>query len=492
MASGAVNKQYTANDLEAFMKIAANWQSTNHNLLEGVDLKTEMTQYMNSPSMNMYKKRERTQNWNHQEKKYLLDLCRKDMRIIENKRLDAGLTAVKNKAWKIIHQKFSNQFGTDRTCNRLKEQWRRMKACTRNEILDYNNRLARFGAEVADRKKPSPFTFEVWDFMQEAKKACKSEALDGIDYSKIPLALEEDFEYRDDYKFNADEHDMDDSRTPPQELCDVDIKEEETNETFNETYNNHSSDIHANGERLSVSPNHSRNGLHEPESPAAATLDTSSAFLPPTGGDMSGFQPSFNMNNISATLEALNALRSGQFPSAAAAAAAAIQQHQAQAVALQQQQHQHSNNNNNNNNNNEDDDELLKPMAKRQRTSSSSLASEEQQTTLPLPLPLPLTTAVPQSADSQALERSSSSNGGGVIVVGGSSNSSAAAGAASSTGNSFELRLFMEMQSKEHMMRMKILEVQLQAAKHSRDLVEINKTLALQKLQELASKRLPS
>lgn len=82
-------------------------------------------------------------------------------------------------------------------------------ACTRNEILDYNNRLARFGAEVADRKKPSPFTFEVWDFMQEAKKACKSEALDGIDYSKIPLALEEDFEYRDDYKFNADEHDMD-------------------------------------------------------------------------------------------------------------------------------------------------------------------------------------------------------------------------------------------------------------------------------------------
>lgn len=96
-----------------------------------------MTQYMNSPSMNMYKKRERTQNWNHQEKKYLLDLCRKDMRIIENKRLDAGLTAVKNKAWKIIHQKFSNQFGTDRTCNRLKEQWRRMKGEQPKRNPDY-------------------------------------------------------------------------------------------------------------------------------------------------------------------------------------------------------------------------------------------------------------------------------------------------------------------------------------------------------------------
>ncbi|XP_026840604.1 uncharacterized protein LOC6592424 isoform X2 [Drosophila persimilis] len=488
-----VNKQYTANDLEAFMKIAANWQNSNHSLLEGVDLKTEMTQYMNNPSMNMYKKRERTQNWNHQEKKYLLDLCRKDMRIIENKRLDAGLTAVKNKAWKIIHQKFSNQFGTDRTCNRLKEQWRRMKACTRNEILDYNNRLARFGAEVADRKKPSPFTFEVWDFMQEAKKACKSEALDGIDYSKIPLALEEGFEYREDYKFNGDEHEMDDSRTPPQEMCDVDIKEEEHNETFDEKYNSHhlnQSDILGGGERLSVSPNHSRNGIHEAESPAtvstAVALDASTGggggFLP-GGPDMSGFQANFNMNNISATLEALNALRTGQFPSAAAAAAAAIQQHQAQAQAQAQVvalQHQHKSTNNNNNN--EDDDDLLKPLPKRRRTNSGSMLGIEDQ-------PQSLTTSMPPSTDCQALERSgsSSSNGHGVGVGVG-----VGVATGSSSSNNFELRLFMEMQSKEHMMRMKILEVQLQSAKHSRDLIEINKTLALQKLQELASKRLPS
>uniref|UniRef100_A0A0K8UMS0 Regulatory protein zeste n=1 Tax=Bactrocera latifrons TaxID=174628 RepID=A0A0K8UMS0_BACLA len=347
-----VNKQYTATDLEAFMKLAVNWQNSNHNLLEGVDIKGEMQQYMNSPAMNMYKKRERTQNWNHQEKKFLLDLCRKDMRIIENKRLDAGLTAVKNKAWKIIHQKFSSQFGTDRTCNRLKEQWRRMKACTRNEILDYNNRLARFGAEVADRKKPSPFTFEVWEFMQEAKKACKSEALDGIDYSKIPLALEEDYEYREDEQNGEDDHDMDDSRTPPQELCDVDIKEE-TNETFNDT-NTHN-DSMALGERLSSSsPNLSRLGAHHDlervslHSPAGNMATASelanTSYLSQNGasggaavggsaGDMGAFQPAFNMSNISATLEALNALRTGQFPSAAAAAAAA-------AVAVQQQQPQ--------------------------------------------------------------------------------------------------------------------------------------------------------
>ena len=70
-------------------------------------------------------------------------------------------------------------------------------ACTRNEILDYNNRVGRYGQEAADRKKPSPFTFEIWDFMQEAKKQCKSEALDGVDYSKVPLALEEDFEFNE-------------------------------------------------------------------------------------------------------------------------------------------------------------------------------------------------------------------------------------------------------------------------------------------------------
>lgn len=270
----------------------------------------------------------------------------------------------------------------------------------------------------------------------------------------------------------------------------MDIKEEETNETFNETFNNHSIDMHANGERLSVSPNHSRNGLHEPESPAVTGLDASSvsgAFMTPNGADMSGFQPSFNMNNISATLEALNALRSGQFPNAAAAAAAAIQQHQAQAqaqaAAMRDQQQQQQQQHNNNNNNNEDDDELHKPLAKRQRTSSGSLANEEQQT------PLPLATNVSQApVDTQ----SASSAAGIAAVAAAVVNGSNASAGSNANANSFELRMFMEMQSKEHMLRMKILEVQLQAAKHSRDLVEINKTLALQKLQEMANKRLPS
>ncbi|XP_005179100.1 uncharacterized protein LOC101891515 isoform X2 [Musca domestica] len=484
-----VNKQYSATDLEAFVKLAAaNWQNTNHSLLEGVDIKGEMQQYLNSPTMNMYKKRERTQNWNHQEKKFLLDLCRKDMRIIENKRLDAGLTAVKNKAWKIIHQKFSNQFGTDRTCNRLKEQWRRMKACTRNEILDYNNRLARFGPEVADRKKPSPFTFEVWEFMQEAKKACKSEALDGIDYSKIPLALEEDFEYREDAEQNPEDHDMDDSRTPPQDLCDIDIKDE----TLNESY----SHMMANGERLSAtSPQQQQHqqqnsqiqhdmdhssGRHSPTNLSTNGGDhgvpNPAAFMAQGGSDLSGFQPGFNMNNISATLEALNALRTGQFPSAAAAAAAALQTnfaaaaHQQHQQAQQQAQHQAAQNQQ------DRDMDNQSPPAKRPCTSGISNSGNNG--------------SGGSVAGDLDLSDTQQNTSGSCLNLATTSTGSLSSSSKLHGDSSPELRAFMDMQCKEHMMRMRILEVQLQAAKYSRDLVEINKTLALQKLQEYASKRL--
>lgn len=75
--------------------------------------------------------------------------------------------------------------------------------------MDYNNRMTRFGQEVADRKKPSSFTFEIWEFMQESKKACKSETLDGVDYSKMPLALEEDFEYKNENENDNDENEVD-------------------------------------------------------------------------------------------------------------------------------------------------------------------------------------------------------------------------------------------------------------------------------------------
>lgn len=70
--------------------------------------------------------------------------------------------------------------------------------------MDYNTRLERYGQEIADRKRPSSFTFEIWEFMQDAKRVCKNEALDGVDYSKVPLALEQGFEMNETTMSNGD------------------------------------------------------------------------------------------------------------------------------------------------------------------------------------------------------------------------------------------------------------------------------------------------
>lgn len=43
-------------------------------------------------------------------------------------------------------------------------------------------------------------------------------------------------------------------------------------------------------------------------------------------------------------------------------------------------------------------------------------------------------------------------------------------------------RIFLEMQNKEHLMRMEILQVQLQTAKYNRDAAEINKMIAMRNL----------
>lgn len=56
--------------------------------------------------------------------------------------------------------------------------------------MDYHHRLSKYGQEIADKKMPNPFTFEIWEFMQEAKKACRSEAMEGVDYSKVQLMLD--------------------------------------------------------------------------------------------------------------------------------------------------------------------------------------------------------------------------------------------------------------------------------------------------------------
>jgi ATPase inhibitor, mitochondrial len=75
-------------------------------------------------------------------------------------------------------------------------------------MLDYQHRISRYGQEAADKKKPSQFSFEIWDFMQEAKKACKNELMDDVDYSKVKLALEENLPEGASLSYDEDDNSM--------------------------------------------------------------------------------------------------------------------------------------------------------------------------------------------------------------------------------------------------------------------------------------------
>lgn len=140
----------------------------------------------------MPKKRERTQNWAVDEKRALLDLVRTSAAIVENKRLDSDLTVLKNKVWRHIHRQFSQQYGEERSCTRLKEQWRRMKANARADIASYQQRLQRCGPTIANRRRPAQLQIDIFDFTVEAKKLCASEVGEQLDYRRMLEALPAD------------------------------------------------------------------------------------------------------------------------------------------------------------------------------------------------------------------------------------------------------------------------------------------------------------
>lgn len=64
-------------------------------------------------------------------------------------------------------------------------------------------------------------------------------------------------------------------------------------------------------------------------------------------------------------------------------------------------------------------------------------------------------------------------------------NSSFASNSALSNKYTDEIQLIVEMQAKEHSLRMTILQTQLETAKLNRDIAEINKILLLRNLQNI-------
>lgn len=153
-------------------------------------------------------------------------------------------------------------------------------------MIDYQHRITRYGQEIADRKRPNPFTFEIWDFMQEAKKACKNESMDDVDYSKMKLCLEENIPDG----LVIDEGEEDDVNgmwdKSSQNMCEVQIKEElSTEDEQNYT--------------LQISSRMSS------EEPAPQKRIRRNNFTNNSNETM----PSLSINNVAATLDTLNMLK---------------------------------------------------------------------------------------------------------------------------------------------------------------------------------------
>ncbi|XP_076240991.1 uncharacterized protein LOC143183351 [Calliopsis andreniformis] len=118
----------------------------------------------------LLKKRERTQNWVAEEKKALFALIKAHANAIENKKIDAAASAMKNLAWQEIYCAFRGRFSTDRDITRIREQWRRMKAQARMEMYSFAEKVRTLGPEEAVKFQPSNLSIEVWRLIEKARK----------------------------------------------------------------------------------------------------------------------------------------------------------------------------------------------------------------------------------------------------------------------------------------------------------------------------------
>ncbi|XP_076294973.1 uncharacterized protein LOC143216087 [Lasioglossum baleicum] len=118
----------------------------------------------------LLKKRERTQNWIPEEKNALFSLIKAHASAIENKKIDAAASAMKNLAWQQIYTAFRGRFSTDRDITRMREQWRRMKAQARMEMHSFIEMVKNVGPEEAAKCRPSNLSIEVWRLMEKTRK----------------------------------------------------------------------------------------------------------------------------------------------------------------------------------------------------------------------------------------------------------------------------------------------------------------------------------
>ena len=89
-------------------------------------------------------KKNRSENWEREEKSYLLELISEEINAIEDKRTDIDALKRKDMAWGSITKKFAVKYG-NKDKKRLKEQYQRLKLKAKEEFRNFDKHMKQTG-----------------------------------------------------------------------------------------------------------------------------------------------------------------------------------------------------------------------------------------------------------------------------------------------------------------------------------------------------------
>lgn len=113
--------------------------------------------------MNMNMKKFRTENWEKDEKSYLLELASENIEIIEDKKTDIENNKKKEVAWNTIVSKFCSRYG-NRDKKRIKEQYQRLKLKAKEEYRQQAKSMKQTGGGPAS-KPPGPLSEFIFNML---------------------------------------------------------------------------------------------------------------------------------------------------------------------------------------------------------------------------------------------------------------------------------------------------------------------------------------
>ena len=87
----------------------------------------------------------RSDNWQANEKDYLISLIRQKIKVLENKKTDYHSNQAKRQAWSWIEENFKAKFGIKRDLHAMKLLWKRLKQNTKSEVNKYKTSIRRTG-----------------------------------------------------------------------------------------------------------------------------------------------------------------------------------------------------------------------------------------------------------------------------------------------------------------------------------------------------------